>query len=124
MFQALTEVFKQSEGLWAMEVKMIFICVATTTMQVKEELEEAAELLKTENGSTVAITSGCDLFVGHVMNVLNTDEGFSSSKRKLLDRLERFKKMTVIIRLEIANHTERFITDDSVRIIRCFRSQH
>lgn len=83
-------------------------------MQVKEELEAAADLLKKEQGSKVAISSGCELFIAHVMNVLNTDAGFAKTKRHLLDRLERFKKMTTIVRLEIANHTERFITDDSV----------
>jgi len=103
VFQALTEVFKQSE--------------ASTIMQVKEELEAAAAVLKQENGSTVAISSGCELFIGHVMSILNTNEKFDSCKRNLLDKLEKFKKMTIITRLEIANYTERFITDDSTILV-------
>merc|ERR1712137_1282934 len=105
--QALTEVLRHSK--------------ATTMMEVQRELKEASELLAREHTlRSLTISSGCELFMKFVTRTFLDIPDFDECKRNLIQRGERFKKMTVMSRLRIANHAETFITDDCTILVHGF----
>jgi translation initiation factor eIF-2B subunit alpha len=95
---------------------------ANTMMGLQMELEEASHIMLTHaetksllgGRSTIALASGCELFLKHVTRAFLELPDFAACKAQVLERGERFASISLAARERIADLGQAFVQDGTV----------
>jgi translation initiation factor eIF-2B subunit alpha len=91
---------------------------AATVMGMERELRQTADALlnsvKLHSKSTIALSSGCELFLRYVTRCSLDFPDFDDCKLQVLQRGEKFAEMSVTSRLRIAELGHGFVRDGAV----------
>lgn len=101
---------------------------SNTMMGLQEELRQASEAMLAWassdsaliNRSTIALSSGCELFLKYVTRCFLELPEFDECKKQVLERGERFAGISLAARDRIAELGQEFIQDDQTILVHGF----